>query len=301
MAIPPELFEYRQWVLWRRTEVNGRMSKIPISAWSGKAAACDKPQTWSTYCHVRHVVRRFRCDGIGFVFTDCDPFCGIDLDQCRPANGNISPEALDLVRRMGSYTELSPSGTGVHILLKGGLREKGRRVGKVEIYHTGRYFTVTGKQISGTPFEIRSRQEMLDQLMAELVSPADPASMRAIFARPNASDQELIERALRARSGDRFGRLWAGNPSDYENDHSRADMALCRMLAFWTGGDRERIDRLFRLSGLMREKWDRRTGDVTYGALTILSLFRQKSSELMLSTPGKGLPEHSRSEVETQT
>lgn len=301
MAIPPELFEYKQWVLWRRTEVNGRTSKIPISAWSGKAAACDKPQTWSTYCHVRHVVRRFRCDGIGFVFTDGDPFCGIDLDQCRRANGSISPEALDVVRRIKSYTELSPSATGVHILLKGGLRENGRRVGKVEVYDRGRYFTVTGKQLSGTPFEIRSRQEMLDQLMAELVPPADPPSMRAIFARPNASDQELIQRALSARNGDRFGRLWVGNPSDYENDHSRADMALCRMLAFWTGGDLERVDRLFRLSGLMRDKWDRSAGDVTYGAMTILSLFRQKSSELMLNSRGSNSPSNSRSEVKTQT
>lgn len=291
MAIPPELFEYKQWVLWRRTEVNGRMTKIPISAWSGKAAACDKPQTWSTYCHARYAVGRFRCDGIGFVFTDNDPFCGIDLDQCRSASGDISPEALDLITRMGSYAEFSPSGTGVHILLKARLRGKGRRAGKVEIYDTGRYFTVTEKQISGTPLEIRSRQDMLDRLIAELVSPVDPASMAAIFSCPNASDQELIERALRARNGDRFGRLWVGNPSDYENDHSRADIALCRMLAFWTGGNRDRIDRLFRLSGLMREKWDRRTGDVTYGAMTILSLFRHKPSELTQSTTGKGLTE----------
>jgi primase-polymerase (primpol)-like protein len=72
-----------------------------------------------------------------------------------------------------------------------------------------------------------------------------------------------------APNGDRFTRLWAGNLSDYGDDHSRADAALCCMLPFWSGGDSDRIDRLFRRSGLMRDKWDRRAGKTTYGALTI--------------------------------
>ena len=112
MRIPGDLLEYKQWVLWRGTEVNGRISKIPISPWSGKAAACDKPQTWSTYRHARYALRRHHCDGIGFVFTEADPFCGIDLDHCRATNGSICPEALELIKRFDSYAELSPSGTG---------------------------------------------------------------------------------------------------------------------------------------------------------------------------------------------
>ena len=83
MRVPVELLEYKQWVLWRKAEVNGRVSKIPISPWSGKAAACDKAQTWSTYRHVQYAMRRFPCHGIGFIFTNADPFCGIDLDKCR--------------------------------------------------------------------------------------------------------------------------------------------------------------------------------------------------------------------------
>jgi primase-polymerase (primpol)-like protein len=93
MQIPAELLEYKQWVLWRKATVDGRMTKLPISPWSGKLAACDKPQTWSTYNHVRYALRRFRCNGVGFVFTEEDPFCGIDLDGCRTANGLIMPEA----------------------------------------------------------------------------------------------------------------------------------------------------------------------------------------------------------------
>ena len=141
MRVPSELLQYKQWVLWRRAEANGRATKIPISPWSGKPAACDRPQTWSTYKHVRFALRRFPCDGIGFVFTDADPFCGVDLDQCQTINGAIAPGALVVIKRFASYTELSPSGTGAHVLIKGKLSGSGRRKGKVEMYDSGRYFS----------------------------------------------------------------------------------------------------------------------------------------------------------------
>ncbi|HEX5424042.1 MAG TPA: hypothetical protein VF283_18220 [Bryobacteraceae bacterium] len=269
IRVPAELLDYRQWVLWRRVEVNGRATKIPISPWSGKAAACDKPQTWSTYRHVLYALRRFPCHGIGFVFTDADPFCGIDLDQCRAANGAIAPEALDLIKRLESYTELSPSGTGAHILVKAKLPGKGRRSGKIEMYDSGRYFTITGKHLIGTLVTIQSRQTVLEQLADELFPKESGVPPEAFSNGFSLSDEELIERATRARNGDRFRRLWDGDASDYDNDHSRADLALCGILAFWCRGDVARIDRLFRRSGLMREKWDRRTGESAYGVRTI--------------------------------
>ena len=269
MRLPSELLEYKQWVLWRKTEVNGRITKVPISPWSGKAASCDRPQTWSTYRHVLYVLRRFGCDGIGFVFTEADPFCGIDLDHCRQVNGTIVPKALDIIRRFRSYTELSPSGLGAHILIQAKLPGKGRRTGRIELYDSGRYFTMTGKHLSGTPVAIRDRQQELESLMAELFPVASPLSSAAPRDFGNLSDEDLIERAKNARNGDQFKRLWAGDTSDYDNDHSRADLALCRILAFWCGGDHERIDRLFRCSGLMRDKWDRRTGESDYGSLTV--------------------------------
>ncbi len=269
MRIPSELLEYKQWVLWRRAEVNGRTTKMPISPWSGKVASCDKPQTWSTYRHVSYASRRYACDGVGFVFTDSDPFCGIDLDQCRTINGVITPKALELIETFGSYTELSPSATGAHILIKAKLRGNGRRTGQVEIYDSGRYFTVTGKHLAGTPLVIHSRQQELDTLMNQLFAPVVSMPMETLPVAANISDEELIERAKNARDGQRFRRLWSGDASEYGNDHSRADLALCRTLAFWCGGNSERIDRLFRRSGLMREKWDRRTGATAYGALTI--------------------------------
>ena len=269
MRVPRELLGYKQWVIWRKLAVNGRVTKVPISPWSGKAAACDKPQTWSTFWHVRHAVRKYGCDGIGFVFTQSDPFCGIDLDQCRDANGIIAPEALNLIKRFDSYTELSPSGTGAHILISAKLAGRGRRLGKIEIYDSGRYFTITGKHLSGTPLSIHNRQQTLDDVIAKVFAPESEMVPCCFSGVASISDEELIERARRSRNGDRFGRLWQGDTSDYGNDHSRADLALCRMLSFWCRGDPERVDRLFRRSGLMRDKWDRRAGRFSYGHRTI--------------------------------
>jgi primase-polymerase (primpol)-like protein len=261
--------EYTQWVLWRRVEVNGRTSKIPISPWSGKAAACDKPQTWSTFQHACVARKRFRSDGIGFVFTKADPFCGIDLDKCREKNGRISEECLRLIRHMSSYAEVSPSGDGIHILIRAQLGTAGRRTTGVEVYAAGRYFTMTGKHLNGTPDRIEQRQQELDKLLKERFASEPDTAEPSTPPCHDLSDIALIEKALNAKSGPRFRKLWYGDTSEYDGDHSRADAALCRMLSFWTGGDHERVDRLFRMSGLMRAKWDRRTGKETYGARTI--------------------------------
>lgn len=269
IRVPSELTEHKQWVLWRRVQVNGRTTKMPISAWSGKAAACDKPQTWTTFQHVCVALKRFRADGIGFVFTEADPFCGIDLDKCREKNGLIKEESLELIHGMGSYAEISPSGTGVHIIIKAELDSAGHRMDGLEIYASGRYFTMTGKHLVGTPRRIEDRQQEIDTLLQERFSSEPKSVALSITPRHESTDAGLIGKALSAKSGPLFRKLWSGDTSDYGGDHSRADAALCRMLSFWTGRDRDRVDRLFRMSGLMRTKWDRRTGQETYGARTI--------------------------------
>ena len=90
-----------------------------------------------------------------------------------------------------------------------------------------------------------------------------------LIAEDTGDDFELISKASTASNGDKFAALWQGNLSNYANDHSRADQALCMMLAFWTGGDEPRIDSLFRRSGLYRPKWDEKRGELTYGQITI--------------------------------
>lgn len=271
ICFPPELIEYKQWVLWKRLNVNDRTVKLPVSAWSGKAAACDKPETWTTFRHACYALRKYGADGIGFVFTANDPFAGIDLDKCREANGQLKQDASKIVQHLNSYTELSPSGAGLHIIVKATVVGSGRRTGGIEVYSAGRYFTMTGKRLLHTPKEIGHRQAELDAIIGEaFVSGGESeCQLKTASRSENGSDVDLIGRALRARSGARFQKLWRGDTSDYDGDKSRADAALCRMLSYWTGGNRERIDRLFRMSALMGEKWDRKTGDDTYGARTI--------------------------------
>ena len=272
MAVPAELFEYKQWVLWRRVEVNGRIAKLPISPWSGKAAACDKPETWSTYRHVCYARRKFRSAGIGFVFTAADPFCGIDIDRCRTARGEIEAAAQALIRRMSSYTELSPSGSGIHIVVKAKLPGPGRRTDNLEVYDSGRYFTITGRQVAESPLCLQQRQQEIDELIAGLFTRRQIRLEMYASAELHTSDDELIQRARAAKNGERFARLWEGDTADFGGDHSRADLALCRMLAFWCKGDFERVDRLFRRSGLMRDKWNRIAGGTRYGQRTILAI-----------------------------
>jgi primase-polymerase (primpol)-like protein len=178
------------------------------------------------------------------VFTSSDPFCGIDLDQCRTKDGKIAPEAQAVIDRVASYTELSPSGAGVHVLVKAKLHGLGRRAGKLELYDSGRYFTITGQPLSPSSVCIENRQPQVEELLCETFTSEVITPVTANSTIPFASDEELIERAKLAKNGDRFARLWAGDASDFSGDHSRADLALCRMLLFRCQGDFERVDRL---------------------------------------------------------
>nr|WP_233265125.1 hypothetical protein [Halomarina oriensis] len=206
---------------------------------------------------------------------------GVDLDDCRDSDtGELSENARAIVEQLDSYTEVSPSGTGVHVIVHGALPEGRNRHGDVELYETARYFTVTG----GCLGEQRAIHERTDELAAvhrehvaqETETTADhpPAAVEASVSAASAgnalSDDDLLEKARSAQNGQKFGALWQGDTSGYDS-HSEADMALCCLLAFWTGRDQGRVDRLFRESGLLRGKWDEvhYADGATYGERTV--------------------------------
>jgi putative DNA primase/helicase len=200
--------------------------------------------------------------GVGFVFTEDDPYAGIDLDKCRnPETGEIDQWARKIVDALDSYTEVSPSGTGLHIFVKATLPGRNNRKGPVEMYESRRYFTLTGKHLNGTPTEIHERHDVLERLYRHVFKDEKRADQtngyRPRTASLDVGDEDLLELAMRAKNGDKFSQLWRGDTSDYAGDESRADLALCSLLAFWTDGDTMRMDHLFRQSGLMREKWNR--------------------------------------------
>lgn len=258
--IPEALLEYDQWLCWRAEDRDGKQTKVPIDPETGEFASTTDPATWTTFEQARGQVQAGEADGIGFVFTDDDPIVGIDLDDCRdPETGAIADWAEDVIETLNSYTEISPSGTGFHVLVTGSLPDGRNRKDDLELYETARFFTVTAAHVNGTPTRLQARTDELERVYDEYIGPADNSS-GASDSREEApartlDDDELLQKATNAANGGKFERLWRGDTSGYES-HSEADMALCSLLAFWTGGDAQQMDRLFRESGLMREKWD---------------------------------------------
>src|SRR3954453_10322739 len=124
--LPAKLLPLRQWICWRLEERDGKPTKVPVNPPTGRLASGSDPATWSTFADALYSPNN--TGTLGFVFTSGDPYCGIDLDGCRdPETGAIKPWAQDIIDRFGSYTEVSQSGGGIHIIVKGKLPGPGRR------------------------------------------------------------------------------------------------------------------------------------------------------------------------------
>lgn len=180
------------------------------------------------------------------------------------------------MRRLDSYTERSPSGEGLRIFMLGKLPAGGRKRGNVEMYEHARFLTVTGNHWSGTPYRIKDRSSELTALHAEVFGTREALTTAAsVDVRPvKLPDEDLLALARTARNGEKFAGLWDGAWQELGYaSQSEADGALCMQLAFWTGRDSERVDRLFRQSGLYRAKWDEPhfSDGRTYGERTIQS------------------------------
>lgn len=274
--LPEALTARDQWVCWRHEERDGKKTKVPVEPATGGYASTTDPDTWTDLETALETVGATGADGVGFVFTDDDPLVGVDLDDCRdPDSGSIDEWARDVVTRLDSYSEVSPSGTGVHAIVEGELPDGRSRAGDVEMYETSRFFTVTGDRLDQTSSTVERRIDAIRGVHQDYVQQtaddrSDGTSTRTTEVDLDLEDEELLERAWSADNSDQFDALWRGQTSGYDS-HSEADMALCLHLAFWTGGDPGWMDRLFRRSGLMREKWDQvhYADGATYGERTI--------------------------------
>lgn len=271
-AIPSELKALPNWVCYRYFYDDGidKYRKMPINPRDMEPAKSNDPTTWTDYDTAVRAAEE--CDGIGFMFSN-SPYFGVDIDGVRDeierykaGEDTIIAEFVDTLQ---SYTELSRSGNGIHIICRGKLPPSGRRKGNVEMYENGRFFVMTGN-IAAEYADISDCTEAIKVLHEKYIgggtspssSPALPPAELAL------TDSELLDRAKNAKNGAKFARLYAGDISGYTSQ-SEADMALCNHLAYWTGCDAERMDRMFRGSGLFREKWLREQSGTTYGALTV--------------------------------
>ncbi len=230
--------------------------------------------------------------GIGFVFSADDPYTGIDFDTCRdPETGALDAWAMATLAGFDSYAETSPSGTGIKAFVQATLpahgirrtRPDGLPGGMVEMYDRGRFFTVTGHHVPDAPATIHDAQEAVDALYTRLTSAKtrdDAGEARKADdkqeTRNTLTDDELITVASRGKNGAKFNALWMGGMTGYAS-HSEADLALCSLIAFYTGPDAARVDRLFRQSRLMRPKWNEKRGTETYGEKTVKETIARRS------------------------
>src|SRR5712691_2238434 len=273
-----ELQARPQWVCWRKELRKGTYTKIPYTPATGLPARSNDPATWSSYPTACSTLQQSPddYDGLGYMF-DRD-LTGVDLDHCVHEDGMIEDWAQSILDRLLSYAEYSPGGAGIHILVRGTIPRGLRRSvphashpeAAIEMYCQGRYFTITGKHVAGTPSTIEARQEAVLALHTQISAPS-PQHARHLSSSPagvDLPDTDLLDKARSAKDGAKFWALWNGETPGYLSP-SEAELALCTLLAFWTGKDIERMDRLFRESGLYREKWDERHGRDTYGTLTL--------------------------------
>ena len=256
------------------------LNKVPKSPlYNGNASPTDS-STWGTYGQAVKACKEYNYSGIGFVFTAESDFCGIDIDHCIDENGEINKNALDIIDTMDSYAEISPSGTGVHIIYKGKVhddwkKKKTNALGEgvhLEMYQKDRYFTVTENRFNTS--DVNEREKYAELIYKAYMQAAEKPKLTEKAPEKSVkhltlTDRDIIDKAMNSSSGMKFSRLFNGDTSDYDNDDSRADMAFCSMLAFWCQKDIDMMDRIFRQSGLMRDKWDEKHGRDTYGNITL--------------------------------
>ena len=308
--VPLVLRRTRHWIVWRYEDNVGKSKpdKVPYNPRSRSHehpwhASVSRPRSWGSFGEAVIAFQSGQYTGIGFVFHESDPFCGIDLDHCLDEETqHLTIWAQEIVVQIESYSEWSPSKTGIHILAEATLPVSGinRKGVGLEMYVSGRFFTITGKHVAGSPEDIRPRQEAVTALYTVYAAPVSTtreqtvdidskgmtlpppvqsttAAMqevgyeRTIATPDDLSNEELLEKAMNPQRADGrdFARLWYGDKSGFVHRHgdlqgqiddSLADYALCRMLAFWTGKNAARMDHLFRQSRLIRPKWDASSG-----------------------------------------
>lgn len=277
-AIPKDLSAFSNWACFRfePDKKTDKLKKVPIHPHSGYKASAVNPQTWGTLEQALAGMERYQLSGIGFVFTAESGIVGIDPDHCLE---NLKPNdiAVDILSHLPpTYIEISPSGTGLHIFLRGCLPEDGNRNSKknVEMYSTGRFFTITGK-----PFEKSSDYIGEDNGVIQYIHDLYVKNQEKIKSQQRFNtvqtlpDSEILKIAEKSKDSEAFSELFKGEWQGKYASQSEADYALCRKLAFWTARNEAQMHRLFRQSGLMREKWEERhfAGGLTYGETTVMN------------------------------
>ena len=290
--IPPELRDLRQWVCYRPEpdpKKPGKLKKPPYRT-NGVYAKPNDPATWATFDEARRAVEEggYGFTGVGFMLTAGDPYAVVDLDHVRnPETGSIHPGAAAVVKALDSYTEVSCSGTGIHVFVRAEKPEGGNKKEGAfgpgtdfEAYDgrgmtpskSNRYIAMTGDILDGRA-EVRDRQAeytaVYREFFPEAATEGGNPTEKGAPSLWTSTASEVLEVMERSQKWPEIEPLMKGDTTAHGGDDSSADLALCNHLAFFTGKDADLMDELFRGSGLMRPKWDEMHGAQTYGQMTI--------------------------------
>lgn len=285
--VPNELKSLKRWVCFKIEKHETKTDKIPINSLTGKRAKSNDSTTWTTFKVAIMGCVKYKCDGLGFMLGD--GIFGVDLDNHINPETNeyeLLPEKFEelsneFITALDSYSEKSWSGNGVHIICAGKLPGSRRKTTCVEMYETGRFFAFTGNVVNRKPVEVREEEikPLYDKYMPKEQTPVVrnnyiPEGREVV----DLEIDELLNLAMENEStGELFKCLYFGDIEGayalskdwYDDSHSSADLAFCNQLAFWCNCDADKMDTIFRMSGLMRDKWDQMRGSDTYGHKTI--------------------------------
>lgn len=242
-SIPEKLVEKDRWVCWRYEQSGEK--KPPYNPETGVKASIHESEHWADFETAIDQYDKRDYDGIGFVLTPEGPFTGFDFDNCRdPATGEIQNEVDDIIERLNSFSEVSPSRTGIHTIILGEKPDGYRNIEGIEVYDSERYFTVTGEHLEETPETIEPRSEELRAICEEHLTENSSNRQEEFSKLPEHSEKtedieearEYIRSFLYApetgpRPPDYFTDLLKGRYTDrgFEGDRSAAETTLCSL------------------------------------------------------------------------
>lgn len=275
--IPDVLKQTASFCVWKMEKRSGRPTKVPYNPRTGAMARTNDPSTFADFNTAMKSYAIGGWDGIGYRVSE--GIGAIDIDHCIREDGSLNDVAASILGIFpDAYFERSPSGTGLRGFFKLSpdfaydktVYYINNRKHGLEVYLPGvtnRFVTVTGDMFRNGA--VTRNDDALRTLLDTFMKRSTRVSSKTVEPVSYLDDEGVITHASASESGDKFKALYAGNWEEGYDSQSDADMALVSILAFWCGNVEEQIDRIFRTSGLMRDKWDRMTGDSTYGQITI--------------------------------
>lgn len=247
LNIPLELRAIPQWVVWKYEQDEmqaGKPTKVPYSPRTGRHASVNDPTSWATFEAAHEASVGF--DGIGFIFTENDPYAFVDLDDHK-GDQTVYERQQRLFIEFDSYSEISPSGKGLHVICKGSIPTGRKRFG-IELYSSKRFATMTGNVYSHKPIE--DRNELLNQVYVQLGGLTKDGTY-VDGAEQRYTDEQIIQMASNAKNGEKFLRLLDGNwQHDYpppKGSQSEGDFAFIDIISFYSQ-NRAQISRMFSAS-----------------------------------------------------